>query len=80
MSVGDTVKFYNVAFKSSSGFAPITEGFKTVRLYQGDGTMPIYTSPNPIQLTGSRNYTIFTRGVINGTGNNALAVSIAINK
>jgi hypothetical protein len=71
------LSFSNQAFKSATSYNYITTGAITVKIYQS-GTTTLLAS-GPVTLIAGTIYTLFTRGVPSGTGQNQFAVSLIIN-
>jgi len=70
----------NVAFKGVSSFKPMKKGTYTFRYYAAGDTMTNIYRSGPITFSGGRMYTIYTHGVVGGTGTNSLRPSIIENK
>jgi hypothetical protein len=75
--VGDTLNYKKRAFQSSSVFLATGSGIKEVKVYQTGLTTPIIDTPITFQ-TGDI-YTIFTRGLLKGTGSSAFHIGIILN-
>jgi hypothetical protein len=68
--IGDTVKFNNVPFKTAGNFMLINSGTKTTfNIYKSGTTTPLATGT--LVLSPGTAYTIYSKGVINGTNNAA---------
>ncbi len=77
VSLRDSLTFSGKAFKYASGFTNIGQGIATVKVYlPGSGT-PIFTQS--VTLTPGVLYTLFTKGIPGGTGNNALSAILITN-
>ncbi len=77
VTVGDTLSFMSQAFKSSTAFALIGGGQKEVKVTQaGVATLLKDTT---IAFQPGFIYTLFTKGLLNGKGNAAFGVGVAIN-
>ncbi|MDB5109508.1 MAG: hypothetical protein JWR67_622 [Mucilaginibacter sp.] len=78
VSIGSSLTYSNQAFQSASNFTYIAPGTYTVNIYQAGSVTPLL-SPQTITLIANTKYTLFTRGIINGTGQNALSASVVTN-
>lgn len=76
--VGDTLSFKTKAFKSYTAFQGVGAGKKTVKVMEAGGSTPVYTGTVTIQA-GSY-YTLLTKGVRSGSGNNAFGISINLSR
>jgi len=75
--VGDTVNFANRAFKSTSSFLPVTNGAQDVKIYfEGNTTAQIDTS---ITFLANHIYTLYTKGLVKGTGNTKFSLGVVVN-
>lgn len=72
----DSLTFLNRAFKSVTSFANIGKGTAAVKVYLAGSNTP--TINLPITLLPGKLYTLFTKGVPGGTGQNKLS-AILIN-
>lgn len=72
--VGDTVSFKNKAFKSTTAFTNVGPGTKVIKVMLAGTTTPLVT--DTVSLQPNSFYTVFTKGVRNGTGNNALGLGL----
>jgi hypothetical protein len=80
VSVGG-LSYSNIAFKSASAFkyVPIgTTGVTSVSVSAAGSTMAIAT--NSVTLQGGTYYTLYTTGIIGGSGKNKLSFSIIVNQ
>jgi hypothetical protein len=77
VSIGDTLSYSSSAYKSSSSFLLTGSGIKLVKVSVTGTTTPIIDTP--ITFQPGRIYTLFSRGLINGTGSNKFNVGVAIN-
>jgi hypothetical protein len=76
ISVG-SLSFTGLAFKSASSFNNIANGINTITIYQSGSTTPVYSGS--VTLATSTFYTLFTTGVVGGTGQNKLSASLIVN-
>lgn len=77
-AVGDTLKFTNKPFKSSSGFVSVgVSGFKPIVLYQSGSSTPLISTT--YSLIAGESYTFYTQGKLSGTGNSALSIGVTLN-
>src|SRR5579872_2712888 len=77
-AVGDTLKFTNKAFKSSSGFVSVgVTAKKPIALYQSGSSTPLISTT--YSLIAGQSYTFYARGKLSGTGNSALGISVTLN-
>lgn len=77
VSIGRSVNFTALAFKSSSAFLPLTGGLNEVKIFQAGASTPkvdtiITFEPNSV-------YTLFAKGLLNGKGNAVFDVGIILN-
>jgi Domain of unknown function (DUF4397) len=77
VAVGDTVSFNSAAFKSSSAFAYMTNGVKEIKIYQ-TGTTTLLKDTSIIFQPGYT-YTVYSKGLLKGTGNATFNIGVAIN-
>jgi hypothetical protein len=77
VSLRDSLTYTNCAFQYASAYNYIGSGISTVKVYQAGTATPLIDST--VTLTAGTLYTIFTRGTINGTGQNHLSVSLLLN-
>jgi hypothetical protein len=78
VSLRDSLTYTNSAFKYASAYTYISSGVSTIKVYQA-GTTAAPLIDSAVTLTAGTLYTIFTRGAINGTGQNKLTVSLLLN-
>ncbi len=77
VSIGDTVKFRSRAYKSSTIFLLTGSGRKEVKVFiSGSATPRIDTT---MTFQSNTDYTLFTKGLLNGKGNAAFNVGRLIN-
>jgi len=77
VTVGDTVKFRSRAYKTSSVFLPTGSGQKEVKVYLTGSSTPMIDTT--ITMNPFSGYTLFSRGLVNGKGNSAFKLGIALN-
>lgn len=75
--IGDTLNYKSRKFTSSSVFLATGSGIKVVKVYQTDSTTAIIDTP--ITFQPGDIYTVFTRGLIKGTGSSKFNVGIVLN-
>ena len=75
--VGDTLSFANRAFKSSSAFAGVGSGQKEIKIYQTGSSVPKIDTV--ITMQTATIYTLYAKGLVNGTGNSKFSFGIIIN-
>ena len=73
-----TVVFGNVAFKGSVDFTPLDAGSYPLQVRVA-GTSTIALDLGSITLQAGKIYTVFARGLLSGSGNQALGASIIVN-
>jgi hypothetical protein len=73
--IGSSFHYSNRAFKSNTGFIRVTSGPNVLTIYQSGSTTPLLP-PGTLTLAAGTSYTLFTKGTLNGTGNNAFAARI----
>lgn len=73
----DSSTYTGGPFKSSSNFLRMGSGIKEVKVYQTGMPTPIIDIP--ITFQPGRIYTLFARGLVNGTGSNKFNVGVATN-
>ena len=74
-----TVVFGNYAFKNGSEFAPLDAGTYNLEVRVANTSTVVLSLPN-ITLTGGKIYSIFAKGFVGGTGDQALGAQIIVNK
>jgi hypothetical protein len=74
---GDTINYKSAAFKGVSAFLPTGSGLKDVKVYQSGAAAPIIDTPISFQPGGI--YTLYSKGLLKGTGTAAFDVGLAIN-
>jgi len=73
----DSLAFSNRAFKSATGFANIGKGTAAAKVYLAGSNTP--TINLPVTLLPGKFYTLFTKGVPGGTGQNKLSAILVNN-
>lgn len=73
-----TVIFSNVAFKGSVDFTPLDAGTYPLQVRVA-GTSTVVLELGNITLQAGKIYTVFARGLLNGSGDQALGASIIVN-
>ena len=77
ISIGNQSYFSSVAYKSSSTFSKAPSGAQEVKIYTfGTSTPAIDTT---LTFTAEYIYTIFSKGLLKGTGNSKLSVGLIAN-
>jgi len=76
--VGDTLSFKNKAFKAVTGFQGVGAGTKTVKVMLAGTSTLVFSGTAVIQPQSY--YTLFTKGIPGGTGNNAFGISVNLVK
>lgn len=75
--VGDTVNFKTRAFKSTSVFLTVGSGQKVVKVFKQGNT--VATIDTTITMQPEHEYTVYSKGLLNGTGNSKFNVGVVIN-
>jgi hypothetical protein len=75
VSIGNTFNYKNLAFKSATPYVEVSSGANTLAIYQSGSTTPL-TPSGTLTLAAGFTYTLFTKGVLNGTGNSAFGARI----
>lgn len=73
-----TVLFSNYQFKRASSFTPLDAGTYDLQVRLA-GTSTVVLNLPGIALTNGKIYTIFAKGLVNGTGGQALGAQIIVN-
>lgn len=73
-----TVVFSNVAFKGSVDFTPLDAGTYPLQVRVA-GTSTVALDLGNITLDAGKIYTVFARGLLSGSGNQALGAAIIVN-
>jgi hypothetical protein len=77
IAIGDTVSFTNREYTSATLFTSLVAGQKRVRVYlQGSTTAKVDTT---ITVVSNSGYTIYTKGLLNGTGASKLGIGVTLN-
>jgi hypothetical protein len=76
---GGDVVFSNVAFKQGTTFTPLAAGSYDLEVRVA-GTSTVALDLEPITVADGRIYTIFAKGLLAGSGNQALGAEIIVNK
>jgi hypothetical protein len=74
IAVGSKFNYKSRSFKSATPFIPLVAGKVALSIYQA-GTTTLLAS-GTLTLTKSNSYTLYTKGVLNGTGNNIFGARI----
>ena len=78
VGTGDTVNIHNINYGTATAFMPFNASHtQEVKVFLGNSSTPKIDSVFTFQV-GSI-YTLYTRGSLTGTGNNAFAISLAVN-
>jgi hypothetical protein len=75
---GGAVVFGNKAFKESTPFTPLPAGTYDLEVRVA-GTTTVALDLDPITLQAGRIYTVFAKGLLGGTGTQALGAQIIVN-
>jgi len=77
VGAGDTVNVHNIAYGTATAFMPFDAAHtEEVKVFVANSTLPAIDSVFTFQP--STIYTLYTRGSLTGTGNNAFAISLAV--
>ncbi len=76
---GGEVVFSNVAFKQGTAFAPLVAGTYDLEVRVA-GTQTVALDLDPITVADGKIYTVFAKGLLSGSGNQALGAEIIVNK
>jgi hypothetical protein len=74
IAIGSGFNYKNRVFKSATSFIPLVAGKHALSIYQA-GTTTLLAS-GTLTLTKSNSYTLYTKGALNGTGNNIFGARI----
>lgn len=74
---GDTINIANAAYKYQSQYFKVYEGTRTIKIYQAGTTKQLLDTT--LILQQSSIYTLFSKGVANGKGDNAFGVGLMTN-
>jgi hypothetical protein len=73
-----TVVFADYSFKEYSAFTPLSAGDYDLQV-RAAGTSTVVLDLDPITVSDGMIYTIFAKGFLNGTGDQALGAEIIVN-
>lgn len=76
--VGDTLSFKNQDFKSVTPFMNVGPGVKTVIITRAGSNVPLVQGT--VTLQANTYYTLFTEGLLTGSGDNALGAVINLTR
>ena len=71
--------FANYTFKKASAFTPLDAGTYNLQVRLA-GTSTVVLDLPGITLTSGKIYTVFAKGLVGGTGSQALGAQIIVNK
>lgn len=74
VNIGSSFAYKNRAFKSATAYMPVSGGQNILSIYQ-TGTTTLLAQ-GTLTLTAGSFYTLYSKGVLNGKGNNAFGVRI----
>jgi hypothetical protein len=74
--IGDNINLKKVTFKSASSFIPVASGKVTLSIRQTGDTKEI--AGGTLTLTNRNTYTLFTKGVLKGTGTSLFGARILV--
>jgi hypothetical protein len=74
VAIGNGFNYKNLSFKSATPFIPLVGGKFALSIYQA-GTTTLLAS-GTLTLAKNNLYTLYTKGVLNGTGNNLFGARI----
>jgi hypothetical protein len=77
VTIGDTLRFAASAFKTQSKFLSIGNGLRSVKVYKAGTTTKL--KDTTFQMDQNRVYTIYSYGLLNGTGGAKFNVGFTIN-
>jgi hypothetical protein len=75
VTIGAKFSYKNIAFKSATPYTKVSGGLNLLTIYQSGSSTPL-TTPGNLNLTVGGIYTLYTKGVLNGTGNSAIGARI----
>ena len=78
IKIADNFNHSNRTFKSVTDFVKMTAGKKHFEIYETGNAVPLKTGD--LTLADSRVYTLFTKGTVTGTGDNAFDVKLIPNR
>ncbi|MDB4924966.1 DUF4397 domain-containing protein [Mucilaginibacter sp.] len=73
--IGSNLVYKNRAFKSATAYMQVNSGKNVLSIYQSGSTSQLIPS-GTLTLVAGGIYTLYTKGVLNGTGNNAFGARI----
>lgn len=76
---GGNALFANQSFKNATAFTPLPAGSYDLEVRVA-GTTTIALDLPPITLEAGKIYTVFAKGLLNGTGSQALGAEIIVNQ
>jgi len=76
---GGNIVFPNVAFKQGTTFTPLAAGSYDLEVRVA-GTQTVALDLDPITVADGKIYTVFAKGLLSGSGNQALGAEIIVNK
>jgi len=76
---GGNVVFPNVAFKQGTTFTSLAAGSYDLEVRVA-GTQTVVLDLEPITVDNGKIYTVFAKGLLSGSGNQALGAEIIVNK
>ena len=76
-SIGGTIAINSVAFKNASSFTIVTSGQNEIKIYQASNSKLL--KDTIITIQPNYNYTLFSKGLLNGTGNSKFGLGILTN-
>jgi hypothetical protein len=74
VTIGSAFNYKKLSFKSATPFVAMAGGKVALAIYQSGGTTPL--AAGTLTLTSGNSYTLYTKGVLNGTGNNLFGARI----
>jgi hypothetical protein len=74
-----TVVFGNYMFKDASAFTPLDAGTYPLQVREA-GTTNVVLDLGDVTVANGKIYTVFAKGLVGGTGNQALGAQIIVNK
>ena len=77
VTIGSAFNYKSRAFKSATPFVKVPAGKNRLTIYKSGSTTPLIT-PGDLTLVGGTSYTLYTKGSLNGTGNNVFGARILI--
>jgi hypothetical protein len=77
VTIGDSISYKNRIFKSVTPFVKVAAGKKLLSIYKTGSTTPLI-KPGDLTLVAGASYTLYTKGSLNGIGNNVFGARILI--